>query len=62
MLMERKVVGVDTRIDLYKAVKWEVAIAFGDHGMNLPEMWKAVHESSWWRKICLEDYQEGMRD
>lgn len=55
--------------ELYKAVKWEVEYFHGDHGCNMVQMWKlctgqvAGYEKTqkWWKKICLEDYREGVK-
>ena len=60
------------RMELYKAVKYEVANFFGDHGMSLPELWAVVNHryigveaidyitsdlSDWWCDVCLTDYR-----
>lgn len=60
------------RMELYKAVKWQVVNFFADHGMSVPELWAVVNHrmigveaidyisinlSNWWRDMCLDDYR-----
>lgn len=58
---------LDSRKELYKAVKYEVEHFRFDHGCNLAEMWALVNgtykgidnsNSQWWKNICLTDYAE----
>lgn len=53
------------RVELYKAVKYEVVNFVSDHGCTVAQMWAIVtgkdpkHQTSaeWWKKTCLEDYR-----
>lgn len=45
---------------LYKAVKYQVANYYADHGMNLAEMWHTIHSDTkngdFWKSECLRDF------
>ena len=55
------------RMELYKAVKWEVEHFQADHGFTLVQLWKVVNYDltqgtvdwcTYWRNTCLDDYKE----
>lgn len=55
-----------SRVELYKAVKYEVVNFVYDHGCNVAQMWAMVNgkhpgygekSSNWWKAMCLEDYR-----
>lgn len=51
------------RVELYKAVKWEVHHFHEDCGFTVPEMWDAVNDrtgieaGTFWKNMCLDDYR-----
>ena len=50
------------RMELYKAVKYEVANFREDCGFGMVDMWNVVngrteYSAEWWTRICLEDYR-----
>lgn len=53
------------RVELFKAVKYEVENYRADHGMNLNEMWNTVNgrteqDGRFWYNECLEDYRSSV--
>lgn len=65
---------MNEKMELYKAVKYEVMNFQTDHGMSLLELWAVVNRrltgkdeidyisidlGDWWKNTCLEDYRNG---
>ena len=54
---------MDERMELYKAVKWEVEHFHEDCGFTMVDLWDVVNYRGgfeagwWWRNQCLDDYR-----
>lgn len=54
------------RMELYKAVKYEVENFYEDHGFSVVDLWNVVngrteYNAAWWTRTCLEDYRAERR-
>lgn len=52
-----------SRIELYKAVKYEANEFYADHGFTMVELWAVVngntpYDAKFWRDMCVSDYME----
>jgi hypothetical protein len=53
------------RLELYRAVKYQVEEYAADCGYTLPQLWAKIHENTeagkFWRRTVCVDYREMLR-